>query len=104
MDAAERDTLRTEIAILKLVRHPNIVSFADMFETPKKIFIVMNLVNGGDLFDRIQLRRRFTEDNARYIACQCSFLFTFTVFIAPSMQTRVSIPFISLYFSHCIKI
>jgi serine/threonine protein kinase len=50
---AERDMLRTEIAIMRLVNHPHIVRMEDVFETPEKIHIVMDLVDGGELFDRV---------------------------------------------------
>jgi calcium/calmodulin-dependent protein kinase I len=61
----ERELLRTEIAVLKLVKHPHIVRLEDVFETPQTIYIVMERVKGGELFHRIVGRPRFTEPEAR---------------------------------------
>lgn len=38
----------------------------DVFATQKKIFIVLELVEGGELFDKIASEGRFTEDKARF--------------------------------------
>jgi serine/threonine protein kinase len=61
VDAREKEALRTEIAILKLVRHPTIIHMHEIFEAPSKLYIVMTLLRGGDLFDRIIARKRFPE-------------------------------------------
>ncbi|MFN3504500.1 MAG: protein kinase domain-containing protein, partial [Allorhizobium sp.] len=63
----EKELLRTEIAILKLVRHPHIVKLVDVFESRQHIYIVMELLRGGELFDRIVGRARFTEEEARQV-------------------------------------
>lgn len=64
MDAEEKELLRAEIAIMKLVNHPNIIRMESLYESRTDIFIVMELHNGGELFDRIVGRPRFTEDEA----------------------------------------
>jgi serine/threonine protein kinase len=33
--------------------HPNIIKLADVFETQDRIFIVMELMDGGELFDYV---------------------------------------------------
>ena len=63
----EKEALRTEMAILKLVDHPNIISMEEIFESKTHIKIVMRLVNSGDLFDRILKRKRFSEATARLV-------------------------------------
>jgi calcium/calmodulin-dependent protein kinase I len=65
LSAGERELLRTEIAILKLVQHPHIVRLEDVYESGGQLFIVMELMEGGELFDRIVGRARFTEAEAR---------------------------------------
>ena len=64
MKPAERKLIRTEIAILKLVRHTNIIRVVDIFEDMESISIVMELLKGGELFDRIVGRKRFSEMEA----------------------------------------
>jgi hypothetical protein len=45
--------LREEADMMRGLDHPNIIRIKDTFETDRLIFIVMELVRGGDLFDRI---------------------------------------------------
>jgi serine/threonine protein kinase len=63
----EKELLRTEIAILRLVQHPHIIRLEDVFETSGTMYIVMELIRGGELFDNIVGRSRFTEDEARQL-------------------------------------
>lgn len=67
LDAKEREALRTELAILKLVQHPNIIRLKNVFESRRQIQIVMSYVPGGDLFDRLVQRKRFPEATARTV-------------------------------------
>ena len=54
-----------KVAVLKLVRHQNIIRLRNVFETRKQIHIVTAFVSGGDLFDRIVERVRYTERAAQ---------------------------------------
>mmetsp|Transcript_17247 Transcript_17247/g.33855 ORF Transcript_17247/g.33855 Transcript_17247/m.33855 type:complete len:994 (+) Transcript_17247:432-3413(+) len=61
LNEKEKELLRTEIAVLKLVNHPNIIKLHDTFESLNHIYLVMELVQGGELFDRIVGRARLKE-------------------------------------------
>ena len=50
----EKDFLREENQIIRLISHPNIVQMRESFETDNHIFIVMEQVNGGELFEHIK--------------------------------------------------
>ncbi|RLN95651.1 hypothetical protein BBJ28_00007435 [Nothophytophthora sp. Chile5] len=67
LQAAEKELLRTEIAILKLVRHPNLVRLHDVYEDKQYMYLVTELVTGGELFNRIVGRARYTEAEARLV-------------------------------------
>jgi calcium/calmodulin-dependent protein kinase I len=56
--------LETEIQILKKVNHPNIISMKELFDTHEYLFIVTELVTGGELFDKIVERGSYTEKTA----------------------------------------
>ncbi len=43
------------------------MKIVDSFETDHKLFIVMELVRGGDLFDRILERGKYSENTARQV-------------------------------------
>lgn len=49
----EQSYLQEELAILKSLDHPNIVKFIDFFEDDSHFCIVMELLQGGALFDSI---------------------------------------------------
>jgi serine/threonine protein kinase len=59
--------LREEAAMMMTLDHPNIIRIKDTFETDNIIFIVMELVRGGDLFDRIVEKGKYKEDEAREV-------------------------------------
>ena len=44
---------RREIQILKLFRHPHIIKLYEVITTPTDIFMIMEFVSGGELFDYI---------------------------------------------------
>ena len=56
--------IQREIAILKLVRHNNIIKLYELMETPDKIYMVMEYCNGGELFDYIVSKQHLTERQA----------------------------------------
>lgn len=43
--------MQTEIEILKTVDHPNVVKLIDVYEDERHICLVMELMEGGELFD-----------------------------------------------------
>ena len=56
--------IQREIAILKIVRHRNIIKLYELMETPNKIYLVMEYCNGGELFDYIVSKQHLTERQA----------------------------------------
>lgn len=51
----EREFLREEIQIIKLLSHPCIVQMRETYETEKNMYIIMEQVTGGELFDHIKM-------------------------------------------------
>jgi len=56
--------LKMEVDILKRVNHPNIIALKELFDTPEKLYLVMELVTGGELFDKIVEKGSYTEAEA----------------------------------------
>ncbi|KAK8692560.1 hypothetical protein V6N13_076017 [Hibiscus sabdariffa] len=56
--------IEREIAILRRVRHPNIVQLFEVMATKTKIYFVMEYVHGGQLFKKVA-KGRLKEDVAR---------------------------------------
>ena len=54
----------SEITLMKLIRHPNVLSLHDVYESDKELFLVLEYVEGGELFDYLVKRGRLPEREA----------------------------------------
>ncbi|KAK4795462.1 hypothetical protein SAY86_013456 [Trapa natans] len=62
------EDVRREVEIMRhLPKHPNIVTLKETYEDKEAIYLVMELCEGGELFDRIVSRGHFTERAAANI-------------------------------------
>ncbi|XP_064974267.1 CBL-interacting protein kinase 32 isoform X2 [Musa acuminata AAA Group] len=59
------EQIKREIATMKLIKHPNVVRIYEVMGSKTKIFIVLEFVTGGELFDKIANHGRMREDEAR---------------------------------------
>lgn len=57
-----------EVLILSTLRHRYVCPLIDFFEEAECYFLVMPLMTGGDLFDRIGKRKVYTEEDARSLS------------------------------------
>eukprot|EP01132_Coremiostelium_polycephalum_P009013 gene9013-11034_t len=60
----EEQTLVREVEIMREIKNPNIISLHEIFETENEILLVLELVTGGELFDKIVERVSYTEEDA----------------------------------------
>uniref|UniRef100_A0A0E0D5E1 non-specific serine/threonine protein kinase n=1 Tax=Oryza meridionalis TaxID=40149 RepID=A0A0E0D5E1_9ORYZ len=59
------DQIRREIATLKLLRHPHVVRLHEVAASKTKIYMVLEFVNGGELFERIAVKGKLSEKEGR---------------------------------------
>lgn len=64
MDDDEKRMLFNEINILKEIDHPNIIKMYEFFEDEKRYYLVTEICKGGELFDEILQRGKFSERDA----------------------------------------
>ncbi|PKA45767.1 CBL-interacting protein kinase 23 [Apostasia shenzhenica] len=57
--------IKREISTMKLIRHPNVIRMYEVMASKAKIYIVLEFVTGGELFDKIARQGRLKEDEAR---------------------------------------
>lgn len=76
IDVADVERVSREIHILKLIRHPNIIQLYEIIETPKQLFLVMEYVSDGELFDYIVKKKKYlithSELRSRRPASSCT--------------------------------
>lgn len=61
------DQLRKEVSILQSMDHPGIVKFEDVVETSRAIYLVMELVPGGELLDYLLENGAMQEEAASFL-------------------------------------
>ena len=79
MDTSDIELMRTEIEILKICQHPNIIRLYDIFENIDYIYIIMEYCPGGDLFSYLEKRKfQLPEERTAVIMnkmCEAVFYF-----------------------------
>mmetsp|Transcript_10774 Transcript_10774/g.19478 ORF Transcript_10774/g.19478 Transcript_10774/m.19478 type:complete len:423 (-) Transcript_10774:1084-2352(-) len=70
LEGDELEVLMQEINILRSVDHPNIIRTYDIFDSATHMSIVLEYIQGGELFDMIASAGRFSEKNASQIMRQ----------------------------------
>uniref|UniRef100_A0A673YQ26 Si:ch73-60h1.1 n=1 Tax=Salmo trutta TaxID=8032 RepID=A0A673YQ26_SALTR len=66
----DKKIVRTEIGVLLRLSHPNIIRLKEIFETETDIALILELVTGGELFDRIVERGYYSERDAAHVIKQ----------------------------------
>jgi len=59
------DSLHEEVAVLRSVDHPNIVKLYDFFDEKRYYYMAIELMEGGELFERIVKKTFYNEMDAR---------------------------------------
>jgi len=70
LDKEDEDALEAEITIMQTVKHQNIIKLREVFHTPKHVYMVMEVCNGGELFDRIVEKEHYSEADAAKVICK----------------------------------
>ncbi|KAL4455093.1 hypothetical protein ABPG74_006475 [Tetrahymena malaccensis] len=60
----EQIRLKNEVEILKSLDHPNIIKVFEFYQDTRFLYIVTELCQGGELFDKIIDEKQFTENKA----------------------------------------
>jgi len=58
------DQFFVEIKVLKALNHPNIIRLVESYETPDRIYMVMEVMKGGELFDYVVEKGTLSEEEA----------------------------------------
>ncbi|KAJ8383759.1 hypothetical protein AAFF_G00215180 [Aldrovandia affinis] len=69
IDRAKRDPSEEIEILLRYGQHPNIITLKDVYDDGKYVYLVMELMRGGELLDRILLQKCFSEREASAVLC-----------------------------------
>ena len=62
--------IKRQLEILKVIKHRNILTLYEIYESPNFIFIVMEYIPGKNLCEMIVTKKRFSEEEAKKIFVQ----------------------------------
>lgn len=65
LEPGDAEALKSEITILHSMHHENIVALKEVYETPTNVYLVQDLMLGGELFDRIVQKEHYSEAEAK---------------------------------------
>jgi len=66
----ELEHTRTEKNILQKLVHPFLINLNYCFQTPDKLYFVMDYINGGELFYHLQKEHKFSPDRVRFYCAE----------------------------------
>jgi serine/threonine protein kinase len=66
----EVEHTRAEQRVLGRINHPFIVGLKFSFQSPKKLYLVLDMVNGGELFFHLQNEVKFSPERARFYTAE----------------------------------
>ncbi|XP_066104130.1 ribosomal protein S6 kinase alpha-2 isoform X1 [Saccopteryx bilineata] len=69
IDKSKRDPSEEIEILLRYGQHPNIITLKDVYDDGKFVYLVTELMRGGELLDRILRQRCFSEREASDVLC-----------------------------------
>ncbi|XP_048343466.1 ribosomal protein S6 kinase alpha-2 [Sphaerodactylus townsendi] len=69
IDRSKRDPSEEIEILLRYGQHPNIITLKDVYDDGKYVYLVMELMRGGELLDRILRQKCFSEQEASDVLC-----------------------------------
>ncbi len=59
-----QEVCASELAVLRRVNHTNVIQLIEVFQFPRRVYMVLELATGGELLERVVSRGHFTERDA----------------------------------------
>uniref|UniRef100_A0AAR2IJV8 Ribosomal protein S6 kinase n=1 Tax=Pygocentrus nattereri TaxID=42514 RepID=A0AAR2IJV8_PYGNA len=69
IDKGKKDPSEEIEILLRYGQHPNIITLKDVYDDGKYVYLVMELMRGGELLDRILQQKGFSEREASAVLC-----------------------------------
>ena len=68
LNQEDEQALKEEVRILRAMNHPNVIKLEDFYEDEMSYFIVMEMAQGGELFDKIVEKECYSESDAQKVS------------------------------------
>lgn len=59
-----REVFEAELSVLRRINHTNVIRLVEVFESNRKVYMVMELATGGSLLDKLETKGSFCESEA----------------------------------------
>ena len=67
LDNENKKKILYETNLMKKLNHPNITKILELFESEKYILLIMEYINGGNLFSFVKKRRKLSEKTSKFL-------------------------------------
>jgi calcium-dependent protein kinase len=64
LNSHKKELLESELEVFLHLDHPHVVRLYDVYEAENALYLVMEYMRGGELFDRVTVKKQFTESDA----------------------------------------
>ena len=71
------DHIKSEVKILSMIEHPYIVNMAGHFQNEQALFMVIEYVQGGELYSHLRREVRFSDDKSKFYAAEIVLAFSY---------------------------
>ena len=61
----DEDALEIEVEAMEKIKHPNVVHLKEIYDTKSHFYMVLEVCAGGELFDRVVEKEKYTEGEAQ---------------------------------------
>lgn len=69
--------IKSEVRILSMIEHPFIVNLAGHFQDDKALYMVLEYVQGGELYSHLRREVRFSDEKSKFYACEIVLAFSY---------------------------
>jgi len=69
-ESDQLEHIKTERAVLQYVEHPFLVRLVYAFQNAEKLYMVMDFINGGELFFHLKKLKRFPEEHVKLYSAE----------------------------------
>ena len=70
IESGQEKNVNAEREVLKSMKHPFLMQLRYAFQTESKLYLVLDYYRGGELMFHLKKKRKFTENETRFIICQ----------------------------------